>query len=294
MNKGIWYAIAAYGVWGVLPLYWKALHAVPSAQIMMHRVVWSFLFLVVLISLRREWTRLRGEVTTRILLSYAAAGVLLGINWYAYIWGVNAGFVIETSLGYFINPLVSVVLGVVFFKENLTGRQWIPIGLAALGVLYLTFSYGQFPWLAILLALTFGFYGLIKKLAPLGSLYGVTLETLTLLLPSLGYLLFVEFRGEGAFGHTGITTLVLLVLTGVVTSTPLLLFAKAAHRIPLSMVGILQYISPSLQFLIGLYIFKESFDLHRLIGFGMIWVALAIYSAGGWIEKRKAASEEAA
>jgi chloramphenicol-sensitive protein RarD len=255
-------------------------------QIMTHRVVWSFLFLVVVISLRREWTGLRRVADWRTLLVYLLAGGLLSVNWLTYIWAVNAGFIVETSLGYFTNPLVSVLLGVFFLRERLRPLQWVPIGMAAASVIYLTISYGRLPWIALVLAFSFGLYGLIKKLAPLGPLYGLTLETGMVFLPALGFLLVAEFNRSGSFGHTSLLQTILLALTGIVTAIPLLFFAAGVRRIPLSLLGFLQYIAPTLQFLFGVLVYGEPFTLQRMIGFGIIWLALILYSAEGLIVRR--------
>jgi chloramphenicol-sensitive protein RarD len=211
---------------------------------------------------------------------YSVASILLTVNWLVYVWGVNAGFIVETSLGYFINPLLSVLLGVIFLRERLRPAQWIPVALAAAGVLYLTLAYGRPPWIALTLAFTFGFYGFVKKLAPLGSLYGLTLETGIVFPIALIYLAFVEFTSAGAFLHNGALIDVLLIGAGLVTTIPLLMFASAARQIPLSVVGILQFIAPTLQFLIGVLIYREPFDGSRLIGFGLVWLALIIF----WLE----------
>jgi chloramphenicol-sensitive protein RarD len=290
VKRGIYYGAGAYLLWGFFPLYFKALQAVPALEIMFHRVVWSFLFLAGLILARREWPRLKSEVARpKILLIYAVAGVLLALNWLVYIYGVNAGQVVETSLGYFINPLVSVALGVIFLRERLRPAQWVPIGLAATGVLYLTLQYGTLPWIALSLATTFGLYGLVKKVAPLGALYGLSLETAILFLPALGYLLFAESQGSGSFGHLGWNGNLLLALSGVITALPLLMFATAARLIPLYMVGILQYIAPTCQFLLGVLVFHEPFTPARVVGFSIIWAALAIYWLEGLVERRRAA-----
>ena len=288
MNRGIWYAVGAYLLWGLLPIYWKALQTVPALQILNHRVVWSLVFLGVILFFRRDWEPLRLALKSRrILLIYLATSCLLGVNWLTYIWGVNAGFIVETSLGYFINPLVSVLLGVVFLREKLRPGQWIPVGLAALGVIYLTISYQKLPWIALVLAFTFGLYGLIKKIAPLNSLHSLALETALLFVPSLAYLLWAEIQGTGAFGHANISTTLLLVFTGVVTALPLLLFGAGARLIPLSLIGLLQYLAPTLQFLIGVLIYGEPFTRERMIGFGIIWVALVIYTLEGVLAKQR-------
>ena len=193
---------------------------------------------------------------------------------------MNTGHIVEASLGYFINPLFSVLLGVIFLRERLRTWQWIPIGLAAMGVIYLTWTYGALPWIALSLTFTFGFYGLVKKTAPLGSLYGLTLETGLMFLPALAYLIFAESAGDGAFGHSGMLINLLMVGSGVVTAVPLLMFASAARRIPLTMIGIMQYIAPTLQFLIGVLIYKEAFTSAQLVGFSLVWIALILF----WVE----------
>jgi len=240
MNAGILYALGAYVLWGLFPIYWKWLQHVPALQVIGHRIVWSFVLLTIVILVSKKWTKFRSTLTRRVLGVYLIAGLLLSVNWLVYVWGVNNGFVVETSLGYFINPLFSVLLGVIFLRERLRPAQWFPIGLAALGVIYLTWAYGSLPWIAVSLAITFGTYGLVKKLSPLGSLYGLTLETGLVLIPALVYLLYVEGAGQGSFGHAGIGSDLLLVGAGAVTTIPLLMFASAAKRIPLTMVGIMQ------------------------------------------------------
>jgi chloramphenicol-sensitive protein RarD len=290
LNRGILYGIGAYLCWGFFPIYWKLLQGVPAMQIMTHRLVWSFIFLAAIISWREDWaTLIRSVRSKRILLIYGLAGSLLAVNWLVYIWAVNAGFVVETSLGYFINPLVNVLLGVIFLRERIHPLVWIPIGLASAGVLYLTLSYGSLPWIALVLAFTFGFYGLVKKTAPLGSLHGLTLETALLTLPALAYLAFTEFNGSAAFGHVATATTLLLAFTGVVTAVPLLLFGMAARQIPLWMLGLLQYIAPSIQFLIGILLYHEPFTPARLVGFSLIWGALLLYwLEGAWLRRRSA------
>ena len=202
-KKGIFYALGAYALWGLFPIYWKWLHDVPAIQLIGHRISWSFIMLMVVILGTRQWSTLRSKLTWKVLAVYMIAGLLLSVNWLIYVWGVNAGFVVETSLGYFINPLLSVMLGVVFLREKLRPIQWLPIGLAAFGVVYLTKAYGSLPWIALSLAFTFGTYGLLKKLSPLGSLYGLTLETGLVFIPALAYLIFVDVQGQGAFLHVG-------------------------------------------------------------------------------------------
>ena len=206
MRKGILYAISAYLLWGFFPLYWKQLETIPALQLIGHRIAWSFALLILFILFSGQWKTFRvAAMRPRILRIYLFAAVLIGSNWFTYVWAVNHGFVVETSLGYYINPLFSVLLGVVILRERLRLVQWIPMALAAAGVLYLTLTYGSFPWIALTLAFTFGLYGLVKKLAPLNSLYGLSLETGLLFLPAVGFLAYSEFAGQGAFLHSSPT-----------------------------------------------------------------------------------------
>lgn len=287
MHQGLWYAIGAYVVWGVLPVYWKALQHVPAVQLVSHRIVWSCVLLCGMLLLAHQWREFRTAISSpRVWGIYFIAALLIGLNWYVYVWAVNAGFIIETSLGYFINPLLSVALGVIFLRERLRPWQWMPVGLAAVGVLYLTFIYGALPWIALLLAFFFGVYGLIKKAAPLNAFHGLTLETMILLPIALGYLFLVERAGEGAFLHLGWRSDILIMGAGLATTVPMLLFASAARRIPLALVGVLQYIAPTLQFLIGVCVYKEAFDSSRLIGFSIIWTALLLFGIeGAWMRR---------
>ena len=287
MNKGTWYALGAYIFWGLFPIYWTLLAGIPALQLLGHRIFWSFLLLFGIILIARQGKELRAALNRRVFLIYTAAAILIAINWLTYVWAVGAGFIVETSLGYFISPLLSVLLGVIFLRERLRPLQWLPIGLAAAGVLYLTFAYGALPWVALTLAISFGFYGLVKKTAPLGALQGLTLETGILFLPALGFLLYSEFSGSGAFLHSPTHIDVMLVGAGLVTVIPLLLFASAAQRISLTMIGVLQYINPTMQFLLGVLIFKEPFDHHRLIGFGVVWVALILFGVEGFLAQRR-------
>ncbi len=279
-RRGVWFAIGAYSVWGLLPIYWKALHSVSAAGILANRIVWSAVFVVLLLGLQRNWGWLRPALRSRrIVFTYVGAAILLSINWYIYIWAVNAGYLVDSSLGYFITPLANVLMGVLFFRERLNQGQLVAVGLAAAGVLYITMSYGQLPWIGLSLAFTFGFYGLIKKQARLPSLEGLALETGVMVLPALVFLVFQEMTGAGALGHTDWLTTLLLAGTGVITIIPLLWFSNAAQRIPLSMMGVIQYISPTFMFLLGLIVFHEEFNVHKLAGFVLIWSALLVYWA---------------
>ncbi len=278
LKRGVWYALAAYGAWGLLPIYWKTLHQVPALELIGHRIAWSFIVLAVWITARRGWRDLRNALNRRVITIYAAAAVLIGANWLTYVWAVNAGYIIETSLGYFINPLLSVLMGVFILRERLRPLQWAPLALAGVGVIYLTFLYGSPPWIALFLALTFATYGLVKKLAPLSALHGLTMETGVLFIPAVMVIIGAGVVGQSSFMMEWPTQPLLLIGTGLVTTVPLLLFAAAARQIPLSLVGILQYIAPTLQFLIGVFIYHEPFTGAQLIGFGMVWAALILFS----------------
>jgi chloramphenicol-sensitive protein RarD len=291
MKRGILFAIGAYLIWGFMPVYIKQLEGVPPLQILGHRIVWSFLFLAIVIVALRQTASLRKVVKgKRVLGIYLAAALLLAANWLTYIIAVNEGHVVESSLGYFINPLVSVLLGVVFFHERLRKWQWAAVGIAALGVLYLTVDYGRLPWIAIILALTFGLYGLVKKAAPLGALHGLTLETALLFVPALAYLAWQGYQGVGAFGSGDPRLSGLLAMAGLITAIPLLMFGSAARSIPLSMVGLLQYIAPTCQFLLGVLVYNEPFSAARLVGFMIIWTALVILWVEGYLYRKKKAS----
>ncbi len=287
MNKGFWYAVGAYFTWGLFPMYWKALEAVPALQLLGHRIVWSFLFMMILLLVLRQGKSFRAEIASpRVLLVYGIAAVFLAINWLTYVWAVNAGFIVETSLGYFINPLLSMLLGVVILRERLRPFQWIPVGLAAAGMLYLTFAYGNFPWIGLTLAFSFGIYGFVQKVAPLNSLHSVALETMILFLPAAVYLVAVEATGGGAFLHSDPVSDLLMVGAGVVTTVPLLMFAAATQRITLFLIGVLQYIAPTMYFLIGVLVYRESLTAERLTGFAIIWVALILFAVEGYLSHR--------
>lgn len=289
MKKGILYGIGAYVCWGFFPIYWKSLHHVPAIQLIGHRILWSFLLLIVVILFAGQWDEFRKTINSKVIRIYSIAAVLLSINWLVYVWAVNANYIVETSLGYFINPLLSVLLGVIFLKERLRFAQWVPVILASLGVAYLSYVYGRLPYIALTLSVSFGLYGLVKKLSPLGSLHGLTIETGILCLPAFVYLIFVESNGTGAFLHTGLTSDLLMIGAGLVTTIPLLMFATAARLIPLWVVGLLQYIAPTLQFLIGVFIYKEPFSHDQLIGFGIVWTALIIFLVENYLATRASA-----
>lgn len=287
MRQGLFAAAAAYLIWGLFPVYWKLLQAVPAQQIMAHRIVWCLSFVGLWLSLRGGWGWLRG-LSPKLLAMLATSALLIACNWWLYIWAVNAGHIVETSLGYFINPLVSVLMGVLILHERLKPAQWFAVAIAAAGVLWLTWQAGRPPWIALALALSFGGYGLIRKLAVVPSVQGLAVESGLLLLPALAFLLWAEHRGLGAFGHLDLRTDLLLVASGLVTALPLVLFAIGARRIPLSMVGLLQYLAPSLQLLCGVFLYDEPFTHVHALGFGCIWLALAVYAADGlWRAHRR-------
>ncbi|MFW6139107.1 MAG: EamA family transporter RarD [Spirochaetota bacterium] len=276
---GTWYAVGAFSLWGLLPLYWKALKHVPASQILGHRIFWSFVFSVLLLLLRgrlREARDIFSHPKNRwgcVLRSF-----ILGANWFFYIWGVNTGQVVETSMGYFINPLLSVLLGVVFLRERLSAGETAAVFLAFSGVLYMTLEYGRLPWLALCLAFTFGMYGLLRKVAHVDSLVGLSGETAFLSPFALGYLLSREFQGAGTLYAPPSVTHLLLVGAGAVTAVPLIWFAHGVRRIPLSMVGFIQYLAPTLMLILGVFAFKEPFTPTHLVSFSCIWTALAVYS----------------
>jgi chloramphenicol-sensitive protein RarD len=287
LNKGILYAFGAYFIWGLVPIYWKLLKHIPATQLIGHRIVWSFVLLAAILLVMRKWSELRRAVSSgRVILIYFAAAVLCGFNWFIYVWAVTSGYIVECSLGYFINPLLSVLLGVIFLRERLRLFQWIAIGLAAAGVIGLTLVYGRLPWIALGLAFTFGFYGLVKKTAPLNSLNGLTLETGILFVPGLFFLVYQDSIGRGAFSHAGLGPDLLMIGAGLVTTIPLLLFASAAQRIPLTLIGILHYITPTLQLLLGVLIYKEAFSVTQALGFGVVWMGLIIFCIEGFIFSR--------
>jgi chloramphenicol-sensitive protein RarD len=285
------YAAAAYALWGVFPLYFKALQEIPSIEILMHRMVWSLVFVVVVLGWRRQWAWL-GEVLRRpkVLAGFAASALLLSDNWFTYIWAVNSGHVVEASLGYFINPLFNVLLGSLVLRERLRPTQWGAVALAAGGVAWLTWQGGSLPWIALLLAATFGLYGLLRKTASLGALEGLTLETLLLFpLAAIGLMVFAA-HGQNSFAVASTATQWLLAASGPITAIPLLLFATGARRISLSLLGLLQYIGPTLQLLLGVWLYHEPFGGARVVGFGLIWSGLAVYSLEGlwqaWAKKQ--------
>lgn len=281
MNKGVVFAVSAYIFWGLHPVYWKQLQHVPPVEIVSHRILWSLIFFIFIISLRRKWSTLFSKVRSsdnKFVLFFPA--FLIGTNWGMYIWAVNTGHVIETSLGYFICPLISVFLGVFFLKERLRRLQWLAVAIAGMSVCVMTVFYGQFPWISLYLAATWGLYGLIRKKSPLSADEGLALETFVLAIIGSGILIYLGIVRESSFLRD-IHTALLLMGTGVISGLPLLIFITGARMVNLSLIGILQYIYPTLIFMCGVIIYKEPMDEGKIIGFVFIWIALILYSIDG-------------
>ena len=290
-RRGLLAAATAFTIWGAFPAYWHLLKAVPSMQIMAHRVVWSAVLVVGWLLWRQGWDWWRTiAARPRMLAALALSGAVIAFNWGLYIWAVNAGHVVETSLGYFINPLVTVALGVVVLRERLRRPQWIAVACAAAGVAWLTWSAGSPPWIALGLAGSFALYGLVRKLVPVDAVAGLGVESLFMFLPALAYVLWAEAgHGGGFIGGWSLGTQLLLVFSGVVSAVPLVAFAYGVRRIPLSLVGLLQYIGPTLQLLLGVWFFREPFTAVHALGFGAIWLGLAIFAGEGlWRGRRRA------
>lgn len=281
-NKGLIPAASAFAIWGVFPLYFHALHQVPAVQVIAHRIAWSCLFVLGWMLWRGELGSLRAALGNRsVVLRLAITATLITVNWLVYVWGVLHGRVVETSLGYFIGPLVNVLLGVVLLSERLTRAQWTAVALATLGVGYLTIMTGGLPWIALTLAFSFACYGLIRKVVKVEALPGLATETALLAPLAVCYLLWCEYMGTGAAGNAGMGIDALLVASGPLTAFTLFLFAYGTRLLPYSTVGLLQYIAPSLQFVCGVFVLHEPFDHARAVGFAVIWAALIIYGGEG-------------
>lgn len=288
LNIGIFYALLAYLLWGFLPIYWKTLDEVSSGNVLAHRVIWSFVFLSLLIILTNQtkpfikssFFVLKSKKTMLILF---AASIVISLNWLTFIWAVQNNFVIQTSLGYYINPLISVVMGIVFLKERLSRAQTLAVGLAAVSVLYLTFNYGVFPWVSLILAFTFATYGLLKKFITINSIYSLTIETLFVTPIALTFLIFFN---QASNNFTELPTLIitLLIGAGIATAVPLILFGKAVQELSLSFIGVLQYLAPTIMLLLGIFLYGETFSTAHLVSFILIWIALIIYITSSLIE----------
>ncbi len=283
MQIGVVYAALAYTLWGLFPLFFKQLAGAGALEVVLHRLVWSLVFVLLVLAVLRRWAWLRAVFQTpRVVGTFALSATLLASNWLVYIWAVNNDHVLDASLGYFILPLVNVALGYVFLHERPRRVQWLAFAIACAGVLWLTVQGGRLPWVALTLALTFALYGLLRKLAPLGALEGLSLETLLLAPLAMLALGWMTWQGQGVMARHDTALLAWLMAAGPVTAIPLLLFAAGARRIPLSMMGILQYIAPSILVLLGVWLYGEPFAGPRVLGFVLIWTALALYTAEGW------------
>ncbi len=297
MSSGILYGLSAYVLWGMFPLFFKQLQAASAIEVVLHRMVWSLVFVLIVLAVLRRWNWL-GDVrrSPALLGKFAVSALLLAGNWLSYVWAVNNGHVLDASLGYFILPLINVALGFIFLHERPRKAQWVAFALAATGVLWMAVQSGHVPWLALLIAMTFGFYGLMRKTATLGALEGMSLETMLLAPLAVVALLWAGPSGPGSQwpAHDAHTWLFFL-LSGPVTAIPLLLFAAGARRVPLSTMGFLQYITPSILALMGVFLYGETFAGPRAVGFVFIWVALLLYTAEGlWAGRRAAAARAAA
>jgi len=276
---GVTCASTAFLIWGLSPMYWKVLHNIPALEIIMHRVVWSFFFLLVVLIFQRHWNEFVAAIKNRrTFLVLFPTTMLLGFNWFIYIWAINNDHILQASLGYFINPLINVLLGMIFLKERLRSLQTISLVLAGIGVLYLTLHYGEFPWISLSLAFAFGFYGLIRKMATVSALVGLSIEMLVLSGPAWAYILFLESKGTGALFRISAKIDFFLMGAAFLTAFPLLMFTIGARRMNLSTLGFLQYIAPSCMFLLGVFLYNEPISSAQIITFVLIWTALGIYS----------------
>jgi chloramphenicol-sensitive protein RarD len=287
-------AIAAFTTWGLIPGYWKLLKAVPASEILANRFVWTCIFLSGLLSWQGRWPEVKANVRSRRAVVYCiASGLAVATNWFLFIWAVNMGRVIETSLGYFMTPLMNVLFGALFFRERLTRLQFVSVLIALTAVLYLTFGYGHFPWVAVSICTSFGLYGLLRKKSGTAAIPGLFFETTMLLPAAIVYLVVLQTKGEMTFGHVSWKLSILLISTGVVTAVPLLWFGYATRHLRLTTVGFLQYLSPTGTFFLGVFVYHEPFTRGHLITFGLIWIALAIFSAEALLRWRSTRMKQA-
>lgn len=287
-RRGFLFGAGAYIAWGFFPLYFPLLEPAGAVEILSHRVVWSLAFVALLLTVVRKWSRVREVARSpRRLAMLAAAAVLIATNWGVYIYGVNSGHVVEVSLGYFINPLVTILMGVVLLRERLRVLQWLALGLALVAVIELTIDYGHPPYISLCLAFSFGTYGLIKKKIGIGGLEGLGLETFILTPAALAYLAYLQYAGDASFGHRGVGNALLLVFAGVLTAIPLLMFAGAANRVSMTVLGLLQYFTPTLQFLIGVLVLGEDMTPARWAGFVLVWIALTVITTEAIVNHRR-------
>ncbi|MFF8813941.1 EamA family transporter RarD [Streptomyces pactum] len=276
-RSGLAYGFAAYGMWGVFPLYWPLLEPAGAGEILAHRMVWSLVVAVAVLAVLRRWSWIRPLLRQpRRLAAIALAATVISVNWGMYIWAVNSGYVVETALGYFINPLVSIAFGVVLLRERLRPVQWAAVGIGAAAVVVLAVGYGRLPWIALTLAFSFGTYSLVKKQVGMDGLESFAAETSVQFLPALGFLVFMGADGGSTFTGEGIGHTLLLATTGAVTAIPLICFGASALRLPLSTIGLMQYLAPTFQFVLGLVVFHESMPAERWAGFVLVWLALAL------------------
>ena len=291
MHSGIVYAALAFFWWGLFPLYFRIVPGINPGEVLAHRIVWCLLLMLALLAWRRQWAWL-GPVLRqkKVLAAFIASALLLSGNWLTYIWSVNNGHVIDASLGYFITPLVNVLLGYTLLHERPRRAQWVALAFAALGVIWLTVQTGRLPWIALVLAATFGCYGLLRKVAVLGAVEGLTLETMLLAPLALAAIAIWSAQGHSTFPAPDVSTNLWLIALGPITAVPLLLFAAGARRISMTTLGLLQYIGPSIQFVLGVWVFHEPFTPARFAGFALIWIALLVYSLDGWRVTRRAAA----
>ncbi len=292
--EGLVFGALSYTMWGLLPLYWKMVSGISPYQIFSQRVVWSFLFICVLLSAKKQWRDFLKVIRDkREWIRILGPAVFISINWLCYIWGVNNGYVIEASLGYYINPLIITLFGRIFFNERLTNIQRMSIGLAAAGIILRTVMYGRIPFVGLTLAVSFAVYGLLKKKSKLNSISGLGFETMVIGIPALIYLITCEASGKGISGNLPWTFWLLISLSGVITAIPLILFAEGTRRLPLTIMGFLQYFSPTLQLIMGIFVFKEDFDVSNLAAFALIWLGIALftYSQYAVLKKKEAAAQ---
>lgn len=289
MNRGLLYTLGAYILWGFSPIFWKFLVSVPVVQTTGHRVVWAFVLASLAVSLQGGWQTIRRTLHHPLtVLTFIATGLLLIINWLVYVYAVNTQQVLATSLGYFIYPIFNVMLGVVILRERLRPGQWLAVAIAAVGVTYIAISYGSVPWISLALPLTFGFYGLLRKVARLNSIQGLTVE-MAFMTPFVLAFLYLTAGNPDLAAPMNLRNLIFFILGGAVTATPLLLFSAGARRVPLTAVGLFQYIAPTIQFIISIFVFQEPFDLTQFLGFCIVWFALLLFIGEGIMTRRRTA-----
>ncbi len=291
-NKGVIYALIAYVIWGAFPLYWKLLGHVDSVEILINRVVWSFIFTTIFILIIKQRKNLIEDIKSlwsnkKLFFALLLASFVITCNWYLYIWAVNHNHIVDASLGYYINPTITVIFGVIFFKEKLSKAQLSAVIVAFIGVLIMTINYGQIPWIALLIAITFATYSALKKKITLEATRGLAIETLFILPIALGYYIYIWSTQQPSFLQVNFTTDLLLILGGIVTAVPLVLFSKGAQRIPQYLIGFFQYFTPTVALILGVVLYNEPFTMTDLIAFGFIWIAVIIFAFSTITEIRK-------